>query len=243
METNRHCYYALTEGISRISLVFCTIPSVIIHTIGHGSSAFWLEIFDKLKHRHFVSSMMISLDTIDRSQKSQADILSLMNQFDDKWSMIMAEKWVLRAQIKRANVFIRVTMAAYEVQFFVWFVFMPAYLVTETRTQFDAVTPVLYILCSHLHLFKVVMEGSDFLESCREGEGKLLELHQNKQVDRRCLKTVRVSEDWEALQVGFSPMGGPNLVSFLVSSFACTAVILQFAYRVIRVMNHLSLTQ
>lgn len=233
------------------ALALWTVPSAIImiHDIADTceDSAFWFDVFDKLNYFHFVSWMALSLDIIYQLQKRQADIVSLMDQLGDNCSRIMAEKWALRAQIKKANGFIRVIMVAYEVQFFAWLVFATAYVVEGTGTTFNAMALVLYVVCTHLQLFKIVMEGSNLLQGCLEGEEKLLKLHQDKHVDQVCLQkvlsVVRVSEDWDALQVGFSPMKGSHFGSFLVTSFTCAAVVLQFDHRVVGMLDQLSRAQ
>lgn len=97
---------------------------------------------------------------------------------------------------------------------------------------------VLYVICSHLQHFLVLMEGFDLLESRHEGEEKLLKLSQDKRVFADGFVRSTQLAKLECIARGFSPMKGSHFVSFLVRRFACTAVILQSDNRVVRVMNH-----
>lgn len=202
------------------------------------------RIFDSLSVLIYLPTIMLTIDIIYGLQEEQACIRHLLKEPGINWQRIMSNKWCLRARTKRANGFLRVTIAAYGMQIFVWSFTIAGKFITEHFTALDAAVLAAYPISFVFQLIKVVMEGSNLIDGCREGERRLLVSLQNARVHRnllvRMLPVVRYSEDWDALHFGFSPMKGSNFASFLVTCFTCTAVVLQFDYVVVRTMNQLS---
>lgn len=153
----------------------------------------------------------------------------------------------LRHRIQKANRSFAWLLALYHSQIFLSAVRAAMNFLEPKSTYLDRILIVLGKLALIFQLFDLARKSSELERLCVGIEQRFSDGLQSGVGDqdglRQMLSVMRYHEDLDALGNGCYQLGTQRFMGFLITSVTCTAVILQFDFRIARAVTDLSVSR
>lgn len=160
-------------------------------------------------------------------------------------------KWSIRDVIHSINQLFATVLALSYVQLFIGAIYTLGYLATSDQ-RLDSWSVLLSYLCMVVQLYMIAQQSSQLADTLIDVQRRILQKRSETPFGVRALGSSSCSppailwnvlsfdEKWDCLRVSFFYHRRATLVSFLATCMTFTAIMLQFDFHVIYVINDLS---
>lgn len=207
----------------------------------HGSRSAVLKTYFLLLEAFMAMFLIIYNDILIHSQKTQANILELARNLESNSQKILNEKWRLRRRIERVNRLFAWILGLYHLRIFMSGVQAVRDFLGREKSTAHIIWIMLEQIAMMVQLFDIAMKASALQRSSLEIE-KHFPSGIRRDTQRRLneiLLALQFHEDLDTLRNGCYSLGSGKFLSFLMTSFTCAAVVLQFDFQVVRTLTTL----
>lgn len=204
------------------------------------------EFYYALVHYSLMVFFLASSDAVINVKKAHANLLDLTADIDANLELIRRLKWELRDRVQSINDIFSWTWGMHCGLLFNSTIFVVVEVMDEDLSFPDKIVLLMANFSSLLRLYRLAAESSSLKELCLKAESKVLNATQASGSDRAegipgtFLSTIAFREDWDILRNGCFPLELTSFLSLLIYNVTCTAVVLQFDYRVLQSLELMS---
>lgn len=150
----------------------------------------------------------------------------------------IAKKWTIRKRIRDTNlIFSGVLTIMYLLDFIAAIYILNAAILR--RASWGEKAFLLLILCLRpAQNFGLARQCSELRSWCLEADRLLLVQLQDKRMCEKCHRDTsavfRFHDEWDVLKIGYFSHSAENFVKFLATALTCSAIALQFDYKMLR---------
>lgn len=222
---------------------FALLSLKYVHLTFYDAETLPLKAYFRLAEFSRWCFFMIYNDVIINFQNIQKDILDHAENIAMNDEEILRKKWNLRKSIQGVNGMFSWFLAVYHLQIFMSAVRAAINFLDPAYTHLDRAIIIVGKIAIIFQLFDFARKSSRLKRSCVEIEQSFSAAIQEGALDRndlgKMLLVMRLHEDLDTLRNGCYALETEKFMSFLTTSAMCTAVVLQFDFRIVRAIANL----
>lgn len=184
---------------------------------------------------------------VDMACNLERNHCRIRDAFKDRtliWDQLISAKWDTRDRVSKINSLSAYPLAALYSNMFLMSVYVTAEAILQDVNAPMTIAALVNLPCFGLQLFLVAREASRVRSSCEETEREFLRRLSKSStrdyIDPATMECFRFHSEWDSLRVGCFSHSMCNFWKFISVVTTCTAVVLQFDFRVVRTIGELS---